>query len=88
MFSLKMKNILIFLFVSIINFSISQECNFKLSGQILDFHDNTSLENAKIKLIGTSKITTSNRDGKYSFNVLCQGTYVIEVSHISCETKT
>lgn len=82
-----MKNILIFLFVSIINFSVSQECTFQLSGQILDFHDNTSLENATIKLIGTTKITTSNKDGKYSFNDLCQGTYVIEVSHISCETK-
>ena len=82
-----MKNIVVFLFVTFVNFSVSQDCNSKLSGQILDFHDNSVLENATIKLVGTTKITASDKDGKFSFYGLCDKTYSIEVSHVACETK-
>ncbi|WP_299367159.1 TonB-dependent receptor [Winogradskyella sp.] len=82
-----MKNIFLILFILITSFGYTQECNSVLSGEISDFHDNTALENASIKLIGTNKITISDKQGKFRFKDLCDKTYQIEVSHIACETK-
>ncbi|MEM9681251.1 MAG: TonB-dependent receptor, partial [Bacteroidota bacterium] len=83
-----MKNIFLFLFILTTSFSFSQNCNHVLTGEIRDFHDNTTLENATIKLIGTNKITISDKQGKFRFEDLCDKTYQIEVSHMACETKT
>ncbi|BAO77494.1 TonB-dependent receptor [Winogradskyella sp. PG-2] len=82
-----MKNIFLILFILITSFSFSQECNSVLTGKISDFHDNTTLENTTIKIIGTNKITISDEKGNFEFNNLCKQTYNIEVSHIACKTK-
>ncbi|WP_299522376.1 TonB-dependent receptor [Winogradskyella sp.] len=82
-----MKNIFLILFILITSFGSSQECNNVLSGKISDFHDNSTLENATIKLIGTNKFTISDKQGNFKFEKLCDKTYKIEVSHIACETK-
>jgi len=83
-----MKNIFLILCILIAKFGASQECDNILSGKIIDFHNNTLLENATIKLTGTNKITISNKKGQFKFENLCNDTYKIEVSHIACETKT
>jgi len=82
-----MKNIFLILFILITSFGSSQECNSVLTGKISDFHDNTTLENATIKIIGTNKITISDEQGNFEFKNLCKQTYKIEVSHIACKTK-
>jgi len=82
-----MKHLFLILFILITSFGHTQECNSVLRGNISDFHDNTTLENATIKLIGTNKITISDKQGNFKFENLCNKTYQIEVSHIACETK-
>ncbi|MEO1030493.1 MAG: TonB-dependent receptor [Bacteroidota bacterium] len=83
-----MKNIFLILFILITSFGYTQTCNSVLSGTISDFHDNSTLENATIKLVGTNKIAISDKQGKFKFENLCDKTYQIEVSHVACETKT
>ena len=83
-----MKNIFFILFILITSFGYSQKCQSILIGKISDFHDNTTLENATIKLIGTNKIAISDNKGNFKFKSMCDGTYTIEVSHIACKTKT
>ncbi|WP_431157673.1 TonB-dependent receptor [Winogradskyella poriferorum] len=82
-----MKNILLVLFLLVISFGYSQNCTNLLIGQVSDFHDNTVLENATIKLIGTNKIAISDKEGKFKFENLCDKTYKIEISHLACKTK-
>ena len=82
-----MKNIFLILFILITSFGSSQQCNSVLTGKISDFHDNTTLENATIQIIGTNKITISDEQGNFEFKNLCKQTYKIEVSHIACKTK-
>ncbi|WP_299550294.1 TonB-dependent receptor [Seonamhaeicola sp.] len=82
-----MKNIFLILFILISSFSYSQKCNGIFIGEITDFHNKKPLENATIKLIGTNKVTISDHKGKFTFEDLCHGTYNVEVSHLSCETK-
>ncbi|WP_248723389.1 TonB-dependent receptor domain-containing protein [Seonamhaeicola sp. ML3] len=81
-----MKNIFLILFLLITSFIYSQDCKSILIGNVTDFHDNAPLENATIKLIGTDKITISDKQGKFTFRDLCNDIYKIEVSHLGCET--
>ena len=83
-----MKNIFLILSVLIISFSNSQNCNSVLSGKISDFHDGSTLENATIKLVGTNKVAVSDKEGIFRFKNLCDNKYMIEISHIACETQT
>lgn len=83
-----MKYILLVLSVLCSYLGYSQNCNHRLRGSVIDFHANTPLENATIKLKNTDKITISDKDGIFNFRNLCEGTYTIEVSHIGCETIT
>ncbi|GAB5563168.1 MAG: TonB-dependent receptor [Winogradskyella sp.] len=83
-----MKYILLVLSVLWSYLGSSQNCNNTLRGSVIDFHANTPLENATIKLKNTDKITISDKDGIFNFINICEGTYTIEVSHIGCETIT
>lgn len=83
-----MKNIFLILFVLCSSFIFGQKCNSILIGEVTDFHNAAPLENATIKLLGTNKASISDKKGKFTFKDLCDGTYILEVSHIGCETKT
>lgn len=69
------------------NFSISQECDAILLGQVVDFHDNTALENATISVTGKDLQTTSDQDGKFNFTTLCDGVIELEISHPDCKSQ-
>lgn len=69
------------------NFSISQECDAILLGQVVDFHDNTPLENATISVTGKDLQTTSDESGKFNFTSLCDGVIELEISHPDCKSQ-
>ncbi|MEM6686663.1 MAG: TonB-dependent receptor [Bacteroidota bacterium] len=65
----------------------SQECNFTLTGKVIDLHDDSVLPGATLIIAGLEKISQSDLNGNYSFSNLCEGTYTIQVSHPNCATQ-
>lgn len=65
----------------------SQNCNYTLSGKIIDLHDNSVLPGATLIIAGLEKVSTSDFDGIYTFSNLCEGTYTVQISHPNCETQ-
>jgi iron complex outermembrane receptor protein len=63
-----------------------QNCNYTLSGKIIDLHDDTALPGATLIIAGLEKYSVSDTDGNYTFSELCEGTYTIQVSHPNCAT--
>ncbi len=65
----------------------AQDCNYRLTGTIEDFHDGTPIVGATIYMKNLDTYTTSNIDGYFSIDDLCKGKLILEISHIGCETK-
>lgn len=65
----------------------SQECELILSGEVIDFHDNTPLQEATIIIIEKNSAVVTDTNGKFSINNLCSGKITLQVSHPECETK-
>ena len=76
--------LLVFLFCNVIS---AQKCDINFSGKVEDFHENTTLENAVVKIIELNRNVTTDKKGLFKFNNLCRGNFTVEISHISCETK-
>ncbi|WP_100615613.1 TonB-dependent receptor [Confluentibacter citreus] len=70
-----------------INITHSQNCNSKFFGEVHDFHDGTPIIDANIYIETLDKYTTSDINGKFSVENLCDGKITITVSHLACETK-
>ena len=77
--------LLVFLYGSTI---FAQDCTLQLYGNVEDFHEDTSLPNAVVHIKELNKFTTTDSNGFFKFKNLCKGNFTLEVSHISCETKT
>ena len=78
-----MKNIFLILLALLSSFIYSQNCKSIFIGEVTDFHDKTPLENASIKLLGTSKVTISDNKGKFKF---CSDLNLSKVNKESTET--
>lgn len=65
----------------------NQNCNYTLTGKIIDLHDSTVLPGATLIIAGLEKATTSDINGVYTFSNLCEGTYTIQIQHPNCETE-
>ena len=65
----------------------AQDCNITFKGRIIDFHDKTPILGASIVVLNLNRYTTSNIDGVFEINNLCKGKIILEVKHISCESK-
>lgn len=65
----------------------SQNCNYTLSGKIIDLHDNSVLPGATLIIAGLEKVVESDIDGLYTFTNLCEGTYTIQIAHPNCDTQ-
>src|SRR5690606_6996838 len=61
--------------------------NSKFSGEVHDFHDGSPIINATIYIETLDKYTTSDINGKFSVENLCNGKITLVVSHLACETK-
>src|SRR5690606_4183551 len=65
----------------------SQECGSVLSGEVIDFHDNTPLQEATIIVIEKNSIVVTDINGKFVVNHLCNGKVTLQVSHPECDTR-
>jgi len=65
----------------------AQNCNLNFKGKIADFHDNTSMIGASVRILNLNKYTSTDLEGFFEFNDLCEGKIVVEIQHIACETK-
>ncbi|WP_405415027.1 TonB-dependent receptor [Maribacter sp. Asnod1-A12] len=65
----------------------AQDCNSILLGEIVDFHDNSTLSGATINITGKNRSTVSKENGKFTFKNLCDGVLELEISHPECTTK-
>lgn len=77
--------LLILLFSSIT--SLSQNCDYTLSGTVTDLHDGSLLVGATLIVAGTEQAVQTDVDGKFAISNLCDGSYSIQVSHPYCLTK-
>ena len=63
------------------NLVFAQSCNLKLTGNVKDLHDGSSVIGALITLEGTNFFCQTNLDGYCEIEGVCPGDYVIIVSH-------
>lgn len=85
-----LSNKLFSVFVIVLGFTAHAQnknnCNYSLSGKIVDEHDQSVLMFANIYIKELEKGTVSDTNGNYVIEHLCEGTYTITVSHVGCET--
>ena len=65
----------------------AQDCNYTFKGKITDFHDNSIIVGASIQVINLNKFTTSDLEGEFVLNNLCEGKLTLEIKHVACKTK-
>ncbi|MHA7862841.1 TonB-dependent receptor [Flagellimonas marinaquae] len=81
------KAVIIIAFISFFPiFGNSQQCEYTLSGQVMDYHQKTPLEGATVLILETKMESITTVNGVYTFSNLCSGTYTLEVSHPECST--
>ena len=83
-----MKYYLMVLCCCVFSWSQSQDCNATFSGEVHDFHDGKPIINATIFIESLNKYTTTDINGRFSIDNLCNALISVEVSHLACETKT
>ena len=67
--------------------SLSQSCDYTLSGVLTDLHDGSVLEGATLIVAGSERFVVTDFEGKFIISNLCNETYSIQVSHPYCLTK-
>lgn len=71
----------------IMHLANSQNCTSKFFGEVHDFHDGTPIIAAAIYIENLDTYTTTDINGSFSVENLCDGKITIVVSHLACETK-
>ena len=65
----------------------SQNCNNKLSIEVIDLHDGSSLDNANVYFEEIDIGGKTDQNGIIVFENLCVGSYSLSVAHEECETS-
>lgn len=65
---------------------VAQDCNYSLSGTVIDYHTKKPLVAADVTIIDSGITIKSDKSGNYLFSGLCGGTIELEVSHPECNT--
>ena len=76
--------IMAYCFISI---CYSQNCQSTFFGEVKDFHDGTPIIGATINFENLNTYTTTDINGKFSVDNICDGKLTISISHLACETK-
>ncbi|MCB0479377.1 MAG: TonB-dependent receptor [Crocinitomicaceae bacterium] len=66
-------------------FVYGQQCELRLSGQVLDNHDNSQLAYSNIYIDSLQKGTVSDANGYFKMEGLCKGHYTLRISHAECD---
>lgn len=86
-----MKSLVFFMLLLLLgvqSFYAQNNCDFTLSGSVIDEHDSSKLAFATLFIIGEQRGVSANENGSYVLDKLCPKTYRIVVSHIGCESDT
>lgn len=62
-------------------------CDHVLRGRVIDDHDGTTLGFAHVVLVGAARNTATDEQGRFSFEGLCAGRYLLRFSHVGCITR-
>ena len=81
-----MKPIILWLLCLFTSLAISQTCNLKLDGLVVDSHDGGPLDGAVITLIGQGSVFMSDIDGAFEISDLCPGSVALQISHPECRS--
>jgi iron complex outermembrane receptor protein len=79
-----MKPILFWLALSFSALAFSQNCDLRLTGTVVDSHDDTPLEGATIYLAGTDRAVLSDLNGRFELGGICPGDLTLVVDHPQC----
>ncbi|MDD7887389.1 TonB-dependent receptor [Flavivirga sp. 57AJ16] len=82
-----MKHYMLIMACCFISIAHSHNCNSKFYGEVHDFHDGLPIIGAAIYIETLDKYTTTDINGKFSVENLCDGKIIVSVSHLACETK-
>jgi iron complex outermembrane recepter protein len=82
-----MKYYISIVLICFLQFIYSQSCVSQFSGIVSDFHNGKPIADASLYIKSQNKYTTSDQEGRFLFNNLCDGNILVSVSHIGCETK-
>lgn len=83
-----MKQFIFAVAIAFLGFGYAQDCNYTFLGELTDFHDGTPIISATIFIKEQDKYLTSDFDGKFKIEHLCEGPLTLTISHVSCEIKT
>ena len=76
--------ILLYVYASLVVYP--QDCRASLSGQVMDFHDQTPLVGATVLVVQQNKAVLTDLEGNFRIENLCEGVYEVELSHPQCRT--
>jgi iron complex outermembrane receptor protein len=65
----------------------AQKCNLSFKGKVTDFHDSSIIIGASLQIENSNKYATTDLDGLFEFNNICEGKYTIIIKHVACDTK-
>ncbi|WP_036841635.1 TonB-dependent receptor [Polaribacter sp. Hel_I_88] len=65
----------------------AQNCTLSFKGKVTDFHDSSIIIGASLQIENTNKYATTDFDGLFEFNNICEGKYIVIIKHVACETK-
>jgi iron complex outermembrane receptor protein len=88
MLTKKLLFILVFFLTTYNCFTQTTECNYTLSGKVIDEHDKSPLMFATVYIKELERGSISDDKGNYKIENLCKGTYTIIVSHLGCDPIT
>jgi len=76
-----------FLFITLCSFNsfAQNDCDYTLSGFVLDAHNNEPLSNSKVHIRELDLTVSADEKGFYSFENLCPGNYILFCKHIGCD---
>ncbi len=83
-----MRYILLGIALAITGIGVAQDCPYTFKGRLIDFHDGTFISGAAIFIEELNRYETSDIDGNFTIENLCDGNLTLKISHIACEDKT
>ena len=64
----------------------NSQCNYSLSGRVIDAHDKKPLEFAQLYIKELNVSTTADTAGYYVIKNICAGTYTVLCQHFGCDS--
>lgn len=82
-----MKYYFLIVVLCFLNLAHTQNCTRTFFGEIKDFHDGTPMSGATVHIETLNSYTSADINGKFTIKNLCDGSLVLRISHVGCETK-